>query len=543
MEQKSFPRLHDPNNYKDHKHLIITSPTFNKGTAFSSNERELFKLRGLIPNKVETLDQQLKRVETQFYSFPKPIDAHIYLSSLKERNETLFYAFTLRNLKVVMPIIYTPTVGEACILHSRNLRVPQGMIFSKEDKGLMRSMLENWTYPNVSIIVVTDGSRILGLGDLGANGMGIPIGKLSLYVAAAGFHPSTTLPVMLDFGTNNESLLNDDLYIGARHKRVPDDEYYELVEEFMVAVKDKWPNCLVQFEDFSNDHCFDLLENYKNRMLCFNDDIQGTGAVVTSGFLNATKLSEVPLKDHKIVFFGAGSAAVGVAKQIVHQMILQGISKEDALSKFWLVDSSGLVTNNRGGQLQDHKVLFARKDIPKDGQLKTLVEVVKHVKPTALIGLSGQGKAFTEEILREMANFNKKPIVFPLSNPTSKSECTAEEAYKFTDGTSIFASGSPFDPVNWNGKELVPGQGNNMYIFPGLGFGAQICKAKKVSQNMIASASKALADSVSQEELDEGKLYPEISKIREISVNIAVAVIETAYEQNLTSMPDRKSVV
>lgn len=416
------------------------------------------------------------------------------------------------------------------------------MIFTKEDKGHMRSMLDNWIYPKVSIIVVTDGSRILGLGDLGANGMGIPIGKLALYVAAAGFHPSTTLPVMLDFGTNNESLLNDDLYIGARHKRLPDDEYYELVEEFMMAVKDKWPDCLVQFEDFSNDHCFDLLKKYKNRHLCFNDDIQGTGAVVTSGFLNAVKLSGIPIKDHRIVFFGAGSAAVGVAKQIAHQMVLHGMTKEEALSKFWLVDSAGLVTSTREGKLQEHKVLFARKDVPKDGQLKTLIEVIKHVKPTALIGLSGQGGAFTEEILKEMASFNSKPIIFPLSNPTSKSECTAEEAYRHTNGTSIFASGSPFDPVNWNGKELVPGQGNNMYIFPGLGFGAYLCKAKKVSQNMIAASSFALAESVTEEELSDGKLYPDISKIREISVNIAVKVIETAYEQNLTDMPRPENI-
>lgn len=410
------------------------------------------------------------------------------------------------------------------------------MIFSKRDKGTMRQLLENWIHPHVSIIVVTDGSRILGLGDLGANGMGIPIGKLSLYVAAAGFYPSSTLPVMLDMGTNNENLLKDKLYIGERHKRLPDNEYYALVDEFMVAVKDKWPHCLVQFEDFSNDHCFSLLEKYKNKMLCFNDDIQGTGAVVASGYLNAIKLSGVPLKDHKIVFFGAGSAAVGVAKQIVHLMVMEGIEKEDALKRFWLVDSKGLVTTTRGDKLQDHKLMFARKDIPADKQLTTLLSIIQEIKPTSLIGLSGQGGTFTKDILTEMGKNNDRPIIFPLSNPTSNSECTAEEAYQYTEGTSIFASGSPFDPVIWKGKELIPGQGNNMYIFPGLGFGAQLCQASKVSQSMIASASRALADSVTEDELLEGKLYPDISRIRDISIKIAESVILTAHKQGLTKM-------
>lgn len=410
------------------------------------------------------------------------------------------------------------------------------MIFCKRDKGNMRNILDNWIHPHVSIIVVTDGSRILGLGDLGANGMGIPIGKLSLYVAASGFYPSTTLPVMLDFGTNNEKLLKDKLYLGERHKRLPNNEYYELVDEFMTAVKSKWPGCLVQFEDFSNDHCFELLDKYKSKMLCFNDDIQGTGAVVASGYLNAIKISGIPLKDHRIVFFGAGSAAVGVAKQIVHLMVMEGIPKEEALKHFWLVDSKGLVTVTRGDKLQEHKVLFARKDIEKDAQITTLLSVVETVKPTTLIGLSGQGGTFTKEILSAMAKFNERPIIFPLSNPTSNSECTAEDAYQYTNGTSIFASGSPFAPVIWNGKSLIPGQGNNMYIFPGLGFGAQLCQSSKVSQSMIASASRALADSVTEDELLEGKLYPDISRIREISSKIAEAVIRTAHKQGLTKM-------
>lgn len=416
------------------------------------------------------------------------------------------------------------------------------MYFGKEDQGHMFKMLDNWPYPNVSIIVVTDGSRILGLGDLGANGMGIPVGKLSLYVAAAGFHPSSTLPVTLDFGTNNESLLNDKHYLGARHKRLPDDLYYALVDEFLMAVTKKWPHCLVQFEDISNDHCFELLDRYKDKILCFNDDIQGTGAVVTSGFINAVKVSGTPLKDQRIVFYGAGSAAIGVADQIVNLMITEGIPEETVYDRFWLVDSKGLVTNNRGDELQVHKVKYARKDVEKDGQLTSLVDILNYVKPTALIGFSGQGGSFTQEVIEEMAKHSEQPIIFPLSNPTSKSECNAELAYKYTNGKAIFASGSPFDPVEHDGKKLYPSQGNNMYIFPGLGFGARVCKSKHVSQNMISSASKALADSVTDEELKQGKLYPPISKIREISAKIAEKVVETSFEEGLAQIKRPESI-
>lgn len=416
------------------------------------------------------------------------------------------------------------------------------MYFGKEDKGEMLKMLDNWPYPNVSIIVVTDGSRILGLGDLGANGMGIPVGKLSLYVAAGGFHPSSTLPVTLDFGTNNEDLLNDKHYIGARHKRLPDDLYYELVDEFLMAVTTKWPNCLVQFEDISNDHCFELLDRYREKILCFNDDIQGTGAVVTSGFINACRLSGVPLAEQRIVLFGAGSAAIGVADQIVHLMITEGIPEEEVYKKFWIVDSRGLVSTTRGDTLQIHKLKYARTDIPQGENLKELEKIVAYIKPTALIGFSGQGGAFTPEIITEMSKYSNKPIIFALSNPTSKSECSAETAYTYSEGRAIFASGSPFQPVTLNGKTYTPSQGNNMYIFPGLGFGARVCKSKRVTQNMISSASKALAYSLTEEELESGKLYPSISRIREISEIIAERVVETAFQEGLAQIEKPENV-
>lgn len=408
------------------------------------------------------------------------------------------------------------------------------MYLSLEDKGDVRSILNNWKN-TPDIIVVTDGSRILGLGDLGCNGMGIPIGKLSLYVAGAGFHPRKTLPITLDVGTNNESLLNDGLYLGLRQKRVRGPEFYAFVDEFLHAVKDKWPHCLVQFEDFSNDVCFDLLDKYRDQLLCFNDDIQGTGAVIVSGFLNAAKLTGVRPSEHKLVFLGAGSAAVGVADQIVGVMHLDNPDKSlDELRKnIFFVDSKGLVTKHRPGTLEKHKLPYAQ-DITTP--LSTLLDVVNHVKPTGLIGLSGQGGAFSEDIVRAHAKNNAKPIIFALSNPTKNSECTAEQAVQWTDGTCIFASGSPFQPVEHNGKVIRPGQGNNMYIFPGLGLGAVVSQAKHVSELMVLAASQTLAALTPQSKLDAGEIYPDLSHIRTISFHIAKAVAQQAVKEGLSTV-------
>lgn len=486
---------------------------------------------------VESMERQVERSLLHLRSFDKPIEKFIYLQSLKERNETLFYRLLIEHLEEVTPIVYTPTVGEACEKFGLNFRSAEGMYISTLEKGMIRRILDNWPVDKVDIIVVTDGSRILGLGDLGANGMGIPIGKLSLYVAAAGFHPVRTLPVLLDFGTDNKKLLEDPLYLGMKIARIPDDEYYSLMDEFLMAVKDKWPKCLVQFEDFSNNHCFDLLERYRDKLLCFNDDIQGTGAVVAAGFVNAVRLTGKSLAEQRLVFFGAGSAGIGVADAIVELMVEGGSarSSEEARQQFWFVDSLGLVTTNRGDKLAHHKLPYARTDCPT--QIKELLDIIKYVKPTALIGLAGiTGGVFNEAVIRLMAELNERPIIFALSNPTKKAECTAHDAYIYSEGRCIYASGSPFDPVQYNGKTYYPGQGNNMYIFPGLGFGAVLADAQRVTDSMIIAAARALAHCVTEEEMEAGLVYPRLDRIRSISALVAKAVIEKAFEEGVAQV-------
>jgi len=369
--------------------------------------------------------------------------------------------------------------------------------------------------------------------------MGIPIGKLSLYVAAGGFHPSRTLPITLDTGTNNKTLLDDPLYLGEHFNRVGDDIYYDFVEEFMLAVRDKWPRSLVQFEDFSNEHAFELLARHRDHFLCFNDDIQGTGAIVAAGFMNAIKVAGIAGKDHRLVFLGAGSAGIGVADAIVRALEEEGMSTVEARKRVWLVDSKGLVVKNRGDQLAGHKLNYARDDCEP---ISTLLEVVQKIKPTALIGLSGNGGQFTEEIIRTMKSNTEKPIIFPLSNPTSKAECTAKQAYEWTDYTCIFASGSPFDIVEHNGKRFIPGQGNNMYVFPGLGFGAYLVQAKGVSEQMIHASAKAVAISTTPEEFADGRIYPKLDRIRAISEYVAIQVAKVAFEQGLAQIPRPESI-
>jgi len=410
------------------------------------------------------------------------------------------------------------------------------MYISPEYKGSIRQILDNWPQQEVNIIVVTDGSRILGLGDLGVNGMGIPIGKLSLYVAGSGFHPSGCLPVTFDFGTNNEKFLNDEEYLGRREKRIKGEAYLEIVDEFMEAVTDKWPEVIVQFEDFSNDHAFLLLDRYREKYLCFNDDIQGTGAVILSGFINSLRIAKIDPGEVKLVFYGAGSAGIGVADMIASFIALKtDKSVEEARKQVWFVDSRGLITKNRGDKLASHKEPYARED-NGDTQIEGLLDILKYVKPHALIGLSGQGGAFEEDVITYMGDNNDKPIIFALSNPTKNAECSAEQAYKWTNAKAIFASGSPFDPVEINGKTLVPGQGNNMFIFPGLGFGAFKCHATRVSDKMIVTAAEVLSRYVNDEEIEKGNIYPPIENIRDISCRIAAEVMTVAKQENLTTM-------
>jgi malate dehydrogenase (oxaloacetate-decarboxylating)(NADP+) len=435
----------------------------------------------------------------------------------------------MENLEDTTPIMYTPTVGQACLKFGHIYRKNRGMYITRRHRGRIREVLDNWPRDEVDIIVISDGSRILGLGDLGANGMGIPIGKLVLYVVGAGLHPNRTLPILLDVGTNNEELLNDPLYLGITHRRVENEEFYEIVEEFVEAATAKWPQVLIQWEDFTNDKAFPLLERYRDQVLSFNDDIQGTGAVALAGLLAAMKHLGNDLSTQRILFCGAGSAAVGIADMICAGMAdAHGLAPAEARKRVWLVDSRGLVTTQRDGKIQQHKLAYARDEEPA-----SLAELVKRIKPTILIGASGIAGNFTEDIIREMHRHCEHPIVFALSNPTSKSECTASQAYHWTDGQAIFASGSPFPPVRLEGRIFIPGQGNNMFIFPGIGLGAIVCGATKITDEMFHTAARTLAHMVTDEELAAGTLYPDLGKIRQISLAIASAVCRLAWDNGL----------
>lgn len=515
---------------------LLRNPILNLGTCFNSNQRREKHIEGLLPAVVESLDLQAERVMRHLDMEESNLGKYFVLSELLSHNQTLFYHVVINNLEALAPIIYTPVVGEACQNFDRIYNTPLGMYFSAfEHRGRFRDILNNWPSRNVQIIVVTDGGRILGLGDLGTNGIGISIGKISLYVAGAGFHPEHSLPAVIDAGTDNPDLRNDKFYLGAKKDRIRGEEQLQIVEEFCMAVKDKYPSALIQFEDFQTDMAFAILERMRKKVLCFNDDIQGTGAVVTTGFINGMKAQGTPLKDAKIVFFGAGSSAVGVAKSIASVIELKGgVPPEQAKKAIYLVDTKGLITNTRGDDLPEHKKFFMRDDGTPD--MKGLLDVVKHVKPHALIGLAGAGPAFHQDIIEALCEGYPKPLVFPLSNPTAKAEITAENAYKWSKGNCIFASGTAFAPVDYEGKTFKPGQANNVLIFPGVGFGAVMVKAKYVTDKMFASAAQRLADYVSKESFDEGKIYPELSDLRDISLKVATAVAEEAFAEGIAGI-------
>ena len=510
---------------------LLHDPLLNHGTAFTKEEREKLGLRGLLPYKVIPQDKQVERVMENFNRKPNDLEKYILLIGLQDRNENLFYRVVMENLDMMMPIIYTPTVGQACQEYAHIFRRPRGMFITVKDKGNIVNILKNWPRDNVRAIVVTDGERILGLGDLGANGMGIPVGKLSLYTACAGIHPATTLPITLDVGTNNEELINDPFYIGIKEPRLRGEAYDELVEEFVMAVQELFPHALLQFEDFANINAFRLLEKYRNRICTFNDDVQGTASVTLAGVYSALRLTGGQLKDQMILFLGAGEAGIGIADLIVSGMMEEGLTEEEARAKCWFVDSRGLVVKSRTN-LAHHKLPYAHEHEP----MTALLTAVEALKPTALIGVSGQPRTFTKEIVERMAEYNEQPMVFALSNPTSKAECTAEEAYTWSNGRAILASGSPFDPVKYNGKTYVPGQGNNSYIFPGVGLGVIAVAAKHVTDEMFMAAAKTLALQVSENDLDMGRIYPPLQDIRKVSLAIAVAVAEVAYKRGLATV-------
>ena len=513
---------------------ILNDPRLNKGTAFTPEERDKLGLRGLLPPQLIPIEEQLERVHDNYGHKKADLDKFIYLIGLLDRNETLFYRLLIENLEELMPIVYTPTVGLACQKYSRIFRRPRGLCITLNDLGRVDQLLANWPYQDIRITVFTDGERILGLGDLGLNGIGIPVGKLNLYVAAAGIDPSMTLPVVLDVGTDNEELRKDPLYLGLDRARERGKEYDALVDEFIHAVKKRWPKCIMQFEDFGNKNAFRFLEKYRDEAPVFNDDIQGTGSVTLAGLLGALRITKQKISEQRIVFLGAGEAGIGIAEAIMTALTEEGLTEEEAKERFWHVDSKGLVTHSRPGELEPHKLLFARHDPPID----TLGSVVEQVHPTILLGVSGKPGLFNEMIVRSMASNVERPIIFALSNPTSKAECTAEQAYRWSDGRAIYASGSPFDPVTINGHFFRPGQGNNAYIFPGVGLGAIIAGATRITHSMFNAAAKALACSVSDNLLKEVSVYPRQSEIQKVSLDIAAAVAREAYSLGLNSEPE-----
>ncbi|PSS07399.1 NADP-dependent malic enzyme like [Actinidia chinensis var. chinensis] len=559
---------------------LLRDPHHNKGLAFSEKERDAHYLRGLLPPVVvpqqlqvikkkpqpsghlicafiiflileETTNdlsivmlftKQIKKLMHTIRQYQVPLQKYMAMMDIQEMNERLFYKLLMQNVEELLPVVYTPTVGEACQKYGSIFRRPQGLFISLKEKGKILEVLKNWPQRKIQVIVVTDGERILGLGDLGCQGMGIPVGKLSLYTALGGIRPSACLPITIDVGTNNEKLLNDEFYIGLRQKRATGQEYAELLHEFMTAVKQNYgEKVLIQFEDFANHNAFDLLEKYGTTHLVFNDDIQGTASVVLAGLMAALKLVGGTLAEHKFLFLGAGEAGTGIAELIALEMSKQTEAPlEQSRQRIWLVDSKGLIVRSRMESLQHFKKPWAHEHEP----VKTLIDAIKAIKPTVLIGSSGVGRTFTKEVIEAMASLNEKPIVLALSNPTSQSECTAEEAYTWSQGRAIFASGSPFSPVEYEGKVYLSGQANNAYIFPGFGLGLIISGAIRVHDDMLLAASEALAAQVTPENFDEGLIYPPFTNIRKISAHIAASVAAKAYELGLaTHLPRPQNLV
>ena len=508
---------------------VLRNPWLNRGAAFTEKEREEMGLRGLLPPAVSSLKDQAKRLKEVIDTETSPINKYLTLESVHATNEQLFYELVTENVEEYMPLIYTPTVGEACQKYSHINRNMRGLYVSARDKGHVAELVANVPNEEVDIIVVTDGSRILGLGDLGVNGMGIPVGKLALYTACAGVNPKKALPVTIDVGTDTESYLKDPLYLGLRQKRVTGEEYFALMEEFITAVRARWPHVLVQFEDFQNSVAFTHLANWRDKICCFNDDIQGTASVVLTGLYSAMRIKKEKLSEQRILFLGAGAAAAGIAHLIADAMTEDGISKAQALNQIAFFDSKGLVTKTRGDKLAAHKLDFAH--VMKD--TADFVEAIRNLRPTAIIGVSATGGSFTEEVVKTMAEINEQPIIFALSNPTSKSECTAEQAYKWSNGRCLFACGSPFAPVALNGKTYIPRQGNNSYVFPGIGFGCICARAKTVPNQVFLTAAKTLADLVSESDLANGSLYPPLSEVRELSAEIASAVATYCFDNGI----------
>ncbi len=516
---------------------LLETPLLNKSSAFTREERLAFNLMGLLPPRYETIEEQVQRCYMQYQSFDSAINKHIYLRAIQDNNETLFYRLLQEHLDEMMPIIYTPTVGDACEQFSDIYRSSRGLFISYEDREHMDDILRNATKRKVKVIVVTDGERILGLGDQGIGGMGIAIGKLSLYTACGGISPAYTLPVCLDVGTNNEKLLADPMYMGSRHKRIDEDEYNAFVDQFMTAVRRRWPDAMIQFEDFAQPNATPLLQKYRHTYCCFNDDIQGTAAVTVGTLLAACRSIGTSLKDQNVVFVGAGSAGCGIAEQIIRQMMAEGLTDEQARRQIFMVDRHGLLTEGMS-DLRDFQQALAQPltyigDWQYSGPYASLLDVIHCAKPSILIGVSGQAGLFTEQVIRAMHQYTPQPIIFPLSNPSRQIEAHPEKIVEWTEGQAIIATGSPFAPVEYQGQQYPIAQCNNSYIFPGIGLGVIAAKAQLISDEMLMAASNTLAEQ-SPRVLGKGPhLLPSINQIAELSKKIAFQVASVAMQQGL----------
>ncbi|KAI9028690.1 malic enzyme [Hyaloraphidium curvatum] len=516
---------------------LLHDPALNKSTAFTEAERQALGLVGLVPDVTESQDLQLQRVELQLSHKTSDLDRYIFLVNLLDHDETLFYRLIMSDPARFLPIVYDPTIGDACLKFGHIFRGPRGMYLSIKRRGHVKEVLRNWPEKDVRFICVTDGGRILGLGDLGANGMGIPIGKLQLYTAAAGVPPKGLMPMYIDAGTNNEELLKDPLYLGLREHRPSTQDLFSFVDEFMEAVKEVFPKCCVHFEDWTGVDAMHLIERYRNKYTMFNDDIQGTAGITLAGMINAVKLKGTHLKDESYLFLGAGSAGIGLANLLCSELVNQGMTLEEARKQVHMFDVNGLLESTRT-DLVDFQLPYAHPH----GPTKDFVAAIESIKPTTIIGVSTIGGAFNKAVIEAMCRINKRPIVLALSNPTSKAECTAEQAYTWSDGAAIYAAGVPFPPVQFKGREYLAGQANNVYIYPGVGMAIYATEATRVTDNMFIEAAYAVADHVSDADRARGLLYPRQSDILETEIKTAARVAKLVFDAGLARVERPKDI-
>jgi malate dehydrogenase (oxaloacetate-decarboxylating)(NADP+) len=522
---------------KERSYSLLYNPRLNKGTAFTKAERKKYGLQGILPDAIETMEQQISRIHEQLSNFEKPIDKYIYLTGLNDTNETLFYRTVISEPAKYLPLIYTPTVGEACQRLGHIARRPRGLFISIKNKNKIESILRNWPVKDIRFAVVTDGQRILGLGDLGICGIGIPIGKLMLYTSCGGVPPEYTLPIVLDAGTDNEKFLNDPLYPGLKQKRVTGKEYDDFIKAFVKAITKIYPRICIQWEDFAGVNAIRILNQYRDKVCTFNDDIQGTAAIALAGFIAVSRMLNKPFEQNRFLFLGAGAAAFGIADLIISKFQKDGMSREEALSRCWMFDVNGLLVKSRK-DLAEHQKQFAH-----EGEMSNdFAESILKIRPTAIIGVSTVGGAFNRQVIENMSLINERPVIFPYSNPTSHSECTAEDAYNWSKGKAIFASGSPFAPVLYNGKTFTPGQGNNVFIFPAIGLAVYATEATRVTDEMFITAAEAVAEQITQENFDNGLIYPPVNSIRAVSLNVAVKVAEEIFRSSLARIKRPKDL-